>query len=296
MASIRFVLSLLSAIALWFVPQLANAENNKLFMWKATHGKSTVYLVGSIHLVPRDFYPLPKDMEKALEDSQTLVLEIKNPDDPSGQKKAVELGMYFDGDNIENHLSDETKTALSKYTANCDKMTAMALYKMRPWCASTTIELLELQKRGFDKDFGLDKHFLKEAQDQKKPVEELENAEFQLNLLSGFSEDMQDKMLKSTLLDAETIDQDTKEMLAAWKSGDLETMEKVATKAEKEHPELKPLMDKLLYERNEGMVEKIEKYLSSGKKTFVVVGAAHMVGPRGLIAQLRDKKYKVEQV
>jgi uncharacterized protein len=172
MASIRFVLSLLSAIALWFVPQLANAENNKLFMWKATHGKSTVYLVGSIHLVPRDFYPLPKDMEKALEDSQTLVLEIKNPDDPSGQKKAVELGMYFDGDNIENHLSDETKTALSKYTANCDKMTAMALYKMRPWCASTTIELLELQKRGFDKDFGLDKHFLKEAQDQKKPVGE----------------------------------------------------------------------------------------------------------------------------
>jgi uncharacterized protein YbaP (TraB family) len=290
----RFLLSALSALALCFFANAAQAAG-KLFMWKITGGTSTVYLVGSIHMVPKDFYPLPPAMEKAFSGSGTLVLEIdERKADPMVLARA---GVYTNGDDIDDHLTVETRTEFDKYAATQDAMTKMTLHRMRPWCAANTIGIIEVQKRGFDKDYGVDKHFLQEAVKENKPVEEIESIEFQLHAFADFSDDLQDKLLRSSLVDVGHMDEDAHDMLSAWKSGDAELMDKVATRDEKEEPDLKPVMEKLLYERNIGMAQKIEGYLKSGKKTFVVVGAAHLVGPRGILALLsKDKKYKIEQV
>lgn len=290
-----FASLVLCALALSCFATVAQAAG-KLFMWKITSDTSTVYLVGSIHMVPKDFYPLPAGMEKAFEDSSTLALEIdERKSDPMTFARA---GMFLDGSDIDDHLINaDTKTEFDKYAAQQDATTKLTLHKMRPWCAATTIGVIEVLKRGFDKDSGVDKHFLQAAEAKNKKVDELESAEFQLQVFSSFSDELQDKLLKSSLTDVEHMDEDARDMLAAWKRGDADLMDKVATRDEKEHPDLKPVMEKLLYERNVGMAQKIQEYLKSGKKTFVVVGAAHVVGPRGIIAMLsKDKKYKIEQV
>lgn len=289
----RFQLALACALGLSCLATAAHAAS-KLFMWKVTSGKSTVYLAGSIHMVPKDFFPLPAAMEKAFDDSGTLVLEIdERKADPMALAKE---GMYPPDDVIDNHIKDDTKAALDKYCASLDKMTNFTLHHMKPWCAANTIGILEVQKRGFDKNLGVDKHFLNEAEERKKDVQELETVEFQLHAFADLSDDLQDKLLKSSLVDVEHTDQDAKDMVNAWKTGDAELMDNVATRDEKEHPELKPVMEKLLYDRNDGMLSKIEEYLKSGKQTFIVVGSAHLTGPRGLIALLKKKDYKVEQV
>jgi uncharacterized protein YbaP (TraB family) len=294
MFSKRLLLSLLSALAFYLLPQASPAAN-KVFMWKITSGASTVYLVGSIHMVPKDFYPLPAEIEKAFDDSSTLVLEIdERKADPASLAK---VGIYTDGDDIDNHLNADTKAEFDKYADTQDSMTRMTLHKMRPWCAANTIGILEVQKRGFDKDYGVDKHFLQEAEAKNKTVEELETIDSQIHAFSDFSDDLQDKLLKSSLVDMGHMDEDAKDMLGAWKTGDADLMDKVATRDEKENPDLQPVMEKLLYERNIGMAQKIEQYLKTGKKTFVVVGSAHVTGPRGLVALLgKTKKYKIEQV
>jgi uncharacterized protein YbaP (TraB family) len=295
----RFLLALACALGLSCIAPFANATvtptpAQKLFMWKVSSGKSTVYLVGSIHMVPKDFFPLPAAMEKAFDDSSTLVLEIdERKADPMALAKA---GVYPPEDEIGNHIKDDTKVAFEKYCEPLDKMTNLTLHHMKPWCAANTIGILEVQKRGFDKNLGIDKHFLDEAVEKKKDVQELESIDFQLHAFDDLSEDLQDKLLKSALVDVDHTDADAKDMVSAWKSGDPDLMDKVATRDEKEHPELKPVMDKLLYERNDGMVAKIEDYLKSGKQTFVVVGSAHLTGPRGLVAQLQKKDYRVEQI
>lgn len=288
-----FLLALACALGLSCVAHDANAAQ-KLFMWKVTSGKSTVYLVGAIHMVPKDFFPLPSAMEKAFDDSSTLVLEIdERKADPM---ELAKQGVYGADDELVNHIKDDTKVAFEKYCAPLDRMTNLTLHHMKPWCAANMIGILEVQKRGFDKNLGVDKHFLDEAVEQKKDVQELESIDFQMHAFADLSEDLQDKLLKSALADVDHTDEDAKSMVNAWKAGDAELMDKVATRDEKDHPELKPVMDKLLYERNDGMLEKIEEYLKSAKQTFVVVGAAHLTGPRGLVALLRKKDYHVDQV
>lgn len=277
------------------------APQKKLFMWKVTSPKSKdsiVYLIGSIHMVRPDFYPLPKPMEEQFKNASTLVLEIdESKDDQSVmQKYAMEAGVYTGGDTIENHISAKTNEELQKYCATIDKMMAMSFVRMKPWFVSVELPVLELQKLGFDPKLGVDKHFLEEAHEQGKRVEELETAKFQLDLLSGFSEDLQDKLLLSSLLDAQRTEEDARDMVNAWKAGNDSLMNEVITRDEKEHPELEPIMQKLMYERNDDMSNKIEKYLSSGKTYFVCVGAGHVVGPKGIVQQLKDKGFKVEQV
>lgn len=317
---LRSLLSIFSAVSFWFVPlHSAHAatkvaspatdatlqtnvskpkQTDRLFMWKVSSGEKELYLVGSIHMVPANFYPLPAGMEKAFDKSNVLVLEIdESKEDPQAtQMYAMKAGVYLDGDSITNHITKDTAAEFQKWIAKCDPMTAMSLQRMKPWFASLMIPISELQKRGFDPKKGIDKHFMEQAQAQKKGIDELESSEFQLKLLSGFSEDLQDKLLMSSLVDAANTDRDATDMVNAWKTGDADLMDAVVTRDEKQHPELKPVMEKLLYDRNVGMAEKIAEYLKSGKQYFVVVGAGHLVGPRGLVALLKQKGFTVEQV
>jgi uncharacterized protein YbaP (TraB family) len=44
------------------------------------------------------------------------------------------------------------------------------------------------------------------------------------------------------------------------------------------------------------MAGKMQEYLQGKDPVFVVVGAAHIIGDKGIAKQLRNKGYKVEQV
>ena len=73
-------------------------------------------------------------------------------------------------------------------------------------------------------------------------------------------------------------------------------MQEVITSSVRDYPQLKPLMTKLLDERNTAMAAKIERFLQTPKSYFVAVGAGHLVGDKGILAQLRRKKLLVEQL
>jgi hypothetical protein len=55
------------------------------------------------------------------------------------------------------------------------------------------------------------------------------------------------------------------------------------------------LYDRLLVERNANWVESVETCVKQKTSCFVVVGAAHLVGPDSLVEMLQKKGYKVEQ-
>lgn len=277
--------------------QSIKAAPHKTFMWKVSSDKGTIYLLGSIHLVPPDFYPLPAEVEKAFDQSSDLVLEADDTkvDPLKLQTLMLSKSMYQDGDNLQNHLSKDTLAALQQY---CEKsgQAADKFMTMRPWFVGMMIPLLELQRQGFDAKLGIDKHFQSKAQESGKAVGEVESAEFQMELISSFPDDLQEKLLKSSLLDVQDTKKEAAVMTNAWKNGNVADMELLVTKDEREHPELKVVSEKLIYDRNVNMEKKIEEYLDSGKSYFVVVGAGHLVGDRGIIKMLKDKKYTVEQV
>lgn len=167
---------------------------------------------------------------------------------------------------------------------------------MRPWMLAMFLTMTEMQKQGFDAELGIDKHFLAAARQNKKTILELESVQFQINLLSGFNDDLQEKFLISTIVDLANLKNDVDKMISAWKTGDTAGMETFLFKQLKEKPEYIPVFDKILFDRNAGMVDKIEGYLKAKDKNFVVMGAGHLVGDKGILKKLQDKKYKIEQV
>ena len=83
-----------------------------------------------------------------------------------------------------------------------------------------------------------------------------------------------------------------KEMAQAWGTGDVAAVEKMALEGLKSVPEL---YARLLVERNNNWMPQVETCLKQNAGCFIVVGAAHLVGPDGLPAMLAKKGYKVAQ-
>lgn len=266
-------------------------------MWRVAEGPNQVYILGSLHMLKPGFYPLPAEMEEAFASSKALVVEIdETQGDPMARQiLTLQRATYSGDETLTSRLSPKTKEAFDAYLSKSGQK-GVIFQKMRPWFASLMILMQELVKAGFNPQEGIDRHFLREAKAQKKEILQLETAEFQIKLLSDFPEELQDTLLFSTLVGAKDMDKDAELLVDAWSRGDAQAMNDAITKNEKDYPELEPVQNKLLYDRNGPMVDKIEGYLKSGGTYFVVVGAGHLVGDRGIISLLKQRKYKVEQI
>ena len=291
------VFTRLLALAILIAAGPADAAGHKLFAWRIVGSPGTVYLLGSIHVGKPDLYPLPAPIEAAFAGSTTLVEEI----DMNGanlrqlQQMVLQRGLYGSGDKLEHHLAPKTKAALAAWLRSTHQAAA-TFSQMRPWLASMQILATQLRALGFAANYAIDQHFLDEAAAAKKPVAGLETIQFQIDLLSGLSPDLQDKLVLSELVDAGGVAQDTATLMTAWRTGDTAGMEAVVTRAEREYPDLKPLTEAVVYRRNAGMAEQLEGFLKTPRTWFVVVGSLHLVGDRGILKLLADKGYRAEQL
>jgi len=202
--------------------------------------------------------------------------------------------MYQGEETLKDNISEKTYQLAEKKLKELG-MSIEGFQKFKPWMVAMTITSMELLKLGFNPDYGIDKYFLDKALG-KKEIAELEGLEYQMNLFEGLSKEENDKFLLSSILEADQMEKDIDAMVNAWVFGDTEKMERLLTQNIQKFPELRGLYKKILDDRNEKMVEKIISYLKTGKKYYIVVGAAHMVGKKGIIQLLKEKGFKVDQL
>jgi uncharacterized protein YbaP (TraB family) len=136
-------------------------------------------------------------------------------------------------------------------------------------------------------------HFLDESKPPQR-IDELESMESQLNLFVSATDEEQQALLASTLKQGDKMKEMIKRIQAAYISGDPAALEKIMQ--EQADTGSKTLTKKLLDDRNLTMAARLDEYLKGKEQTFVVVGAAHIVGEKGVAKLLRDKGYKIEQV
>jgi uncharacterized protein len=279
-------------------PPAAGDGAPKHFLWKVIGSKGVVYLLGTIHAAKADFYPLPSIIEDSFEKADTLIeeIDISEPAEAARvQQWVIEHGGYPNGDTITNHLSEVTRSHLVAYVKK-GGLSEPAIAHMRPWLVSMLVELREMKQMGFDPSYGLDLHFLEEARQSHKQIGALEDAGSQLKILSSLSEEFQDRLLLSSLVDMEKSHDVLDFLTQAWQSGDDAAMQELITSSVRDYPQLKPLMTKLFDDRNTAMTAKIERFLQTPKSYFVAVGAGHLVGDQGILSQLRRKNFMVEQL
>ena len=271
----------------------------KLFCWKVTGPEGgAVYLLGTIHVGRADFYPMPAVIETSFKEADTLVTET-DLTEPQGSSRLLKLllqnGTYPRGDSVENHIGAKTREHLARYVAKSKEL-ASDYTHLKPWFLSVAIAVVEAKRAGLNTNDGMDRHFVDQATAMKKPIETLETSEFQLELMNSFSEELQDKMLLAALLDTEKKPELMGQLMRTWKSGDAERLHETTTRYLRDYPVLKPLFEKMFDQRNDAMAQKIEAFLKTPKTIFVAVGAGHLTGERGILAQLRAKNYEIEQL
>ena len=285
----RFVVLIASALLL-----TAHAAQAKTFSWKATGKGGTIYLMGSIHVMSESFYPLNPALEAAFKDSDLLVEEVDLAEmlEPMAQMSILTRGMLPSNQSLDKVVSPATLTLVQKATGDLGPA-AGPLMRFKPWMLAITLQGMELMKAGFDPALGLDQHFYDQAKESGKAVQGLETVEFQISRFDAMTMEQQDRMLAETLKELATETATVNKLGEAWKSGDLATIEGIALADLKSDP---VMYQRLLVERNRNWMPKIEALFARKGRALVVVGAAHLVGPDGLLAMLKAKGYTVEQL
>jgi len=272
----------------------AQPKPRRFLMWKAASPTTTVYLVGSIHLGDSSMYPLPKEVESAFAAAKVLAVEIniKNADEAKMMGLIQKYGLYTGDDSLTRHLPKETQAALDDYCTR-HNVPRTGMEKLKPWLVSISIAQMAWQQAGEDPSLGIDVHFLDESKPPQR-IDELETMESQFAIFAEATETEQQSMLASTLKRGDDMKDLITRVQTAYTSGDPASLEKIMQ--EQDDVGSKSLEKKLLDDRNVAMTAKIEDYLKGKESIFVVVGAAHIIGDKGIAKQLRDKGYKVDQV
>ena len=273
----------------------AGRAAEKHFLWRATANTSTVYLLGSVHFMKKDAYPLAKVIEEAFDRCETLAVEADiNNVGPGTFQMLRRAGFYEPNDSIGDHVSRQTYAYVTEEAARLG-LPAIAFNRQKPWFLGITMSSLEMMRSGYDPNYGIDKYFLTRASGQKKIVE-LESIEYQISLLADLPDGEQESFLLYTVKDLRSLGGQVDALMTAWGTGDSDRMISILTRSIENDANLKKVYKKIMTDRNRNMAKKISTYLRSGGRVFVVVGAGHMVGDEGIIELLKKEGYRVDQL
>jgi uncharacterized protein YbaP (TraB family) len=267
---------------------------DKSFLWRVQSDKNTVYILGSLHLLKKDNYPLNRKIEAAFERSSKIVFEVdlRAMEPEKTTALLAERGMYRDGTTLAQKVSQDTY-ALASERAKGLGIDIRALSQFKPWVVALTLSQLKLQKIGLDPRYGVDRHFFRRARDVNKTTLALESSEAQLALFDQMSDQQQELMLRQTLKDLNQLDSGLDRLVAAWLAGDTRMLEELLLGGFKEFPEL---YQRLMVERNRKWIPQLERFLAEREVHMVIVGAGHLVGKESVIELLRERGYTVEQL
>src|SRR5204863_6576974 len=175
------------------------------FIWKVTGKQNAIYLVGSIHMLTKDYYPLNPALDAAFKNCDLLVEEAD-----LGEMLGAEaqLGVLMRGrlpsdQTLDKVVSPETYAQVTKHVSG-HGLPIELLRQFKPWMLALMIETFEWQKAGFDPNLGLDKHFYDRAQGDGRTIQGLESADYQISLFDGMTAQQQDRLLADTLKGIDT--------------------------------------------------------------------------------------------
>lgn len=289
--------SLLIAIPIAGSAPAAVADPPRPLLWKVSDADSSVYLLGSFHLLKKDDYPLSADVERAFADAEHVVFEVAPEElaDPSVGPRMLQLAMQ-PGTAALGKVAPAP--LLQKLRARLTTMglPAAQLEQFEPWMVSLTMVTSLGQQLGFSPEDGLDRHLMARAKSAGKLTAGLESVDSQLAALDGTPVTEQLLSLEESVADSEDMTARLNELHQAWRSADVAAVERMASEEmRRKTPQTYRLLN---VERNRAWIPKVEAMLARGRgqDALVVVGALHLVGSDGLVEQLQSRGRRVERI
>ncbi len=261
-------------------------------MWVIRDKDSTVYLIGTLHLLRHEMEWDAARVKKTVTESTDLWLEVANIDDQASVAPIVARYGIDREKTLSSKLSAAQKEKLAKVAATYSVPVA-SLEPMKPWMAAMMFAILPLQKAGYDPNAGVDRLLRAQAAKEGDKIHGFETAEQQVRFFAEMPETEQIAFLEETLEDAEEGLAQLEKLARAWMEGDNETLGNVLVNEFKN--ESPAVYETLLVKRNIAWSKKIAEILQGSGVQQIAVGAAHLAGPDSLQVQLQKRGIKVER-
>ncbi|MCX6579194.1 MAG: TraB/GumN family protein [Candidatus Aminicenantes bacterium] len=280
-------------------PARGKTTAGKLFVWEINLGKKKSYILGSLHFFKKESYPLAETIEKAYSQSDVLIVEtLVEPTKRVSITLAKGIYPADDPRTLENQVNPATYRSVQERLQK-SHMDIRLFAKFKPWYLAQTLAIMNIMKAGFHPGSGIDVYFLEKAK-EKKEILALEKLEEQIDFYDRFPPRVNEAYLLANLQTSSGSGLENLEMehlTAAWSAGDTRAVERLLLREIQKKPYLEILYEKLIYERNRNMTERIAGHLNTpGKRFFFVVGAYHLVGKRGILRLLKEKGFQLNQL
>lgn len=261
------------------------------FVWRVNGLPAPFYLIGSLHSLPPEDYPLPEPYRRALGQARRFVFEYSPQQRETLMRKFREAARYPSGLDIENDVRPNTVALLRKnlwkYALSFDQAR-----HYRPWA----IALQLLSKRGpLGPSYprSMENTLISEARRSGKEMAGLETVDEHIAFWREMLERDGENLLIYTLIHDDQVGGLFARTQEAWKSGNVTAL--AATNLGLHRANV-GIAERLLDRRNTKWVERIEVEMKTGKPTAIIAGASHFSGPQSVIALLRQRGHAIEQL
>jgi uncharacterized protein len=290
----RFPLRWLTALGLLGGLTLAAAAHAASPVWAIKGPHNTVYLAGSVHLLPAKDAALPAGFERAYADSRRLVMELDlaKTDPLVIAGWLTQHGALPQGSTLKSVIGETRYTRVAAAAAELG-LSAQMLDGQAPWVVGLELADLQYVHQGFDPTQGVEEQLLRRAAADGKETGGLETLDEELGGLESLSRENQIKLLDQTLDDLKEPPEELNEVVDAWRAGDAG---KLAQLLSQEYDGFPALYQPLVTARNQHWLPQIEQLVKNGQNCLVVVGALHLVGEGGLLQLLRKDGYTATQL
>ena len=283
----------------------AAAPVKGLPMWVIRDADSTIYLTGTIHLLPPGLEWRSKKLQAALDEATELWLEIAIPTDPEKFRREIRpltvKHAVSSGPPLSSRLTEQERKALSAALdrAGVPPEARDEIDGMQPWYVANIISVATFVSAGYSGDAGIDNTLARMAYEQGDTVKGLETVDDQLNVLSKQSEADQLQSLRMQLATPPAVTTGIAwiggQVFEQWARGNTLPIEMLISTTMSARGPQKAQIDALLTNRNENWAGQIEEMLKGSGVSFIAVGAGHLVGPESLQKRLKLRGIAAER-
>lgn len=294
----------ISIITLWKL-DIPNLNNKKLsvdeqkdfvytpLLYKICDDNSCIYLLGSIHTGDDRVEKFSDVIIKAYNDSDILAVELDD------QNVEIDLNDFLldDGTTLTDYISDELDTKLQDFSIKHPMFDYELLKEFKVGYISNYLSLIPYLELGY-LESGVDSYFLSLARNDNKEIVELEDYEFQLSFIIGYSDSLYIQQIEYIIDNYDVLSEQSIDLYETYLLGDKDKLKELidSSLSNVETEEEKQYNKDIYDDRNINMTANIEKFLANDQKVFMVVGSAHVIGTNGIIDLLSEKDYQISIV
>ena len=261
-------------------------------LWEVTDPDTTIYLFGTIHLLPDDLQWRTPKLDDAMASSQELVVEtIVDEKNPTKLMSAMaSLGLAKGLPPIMARVPAAQRPALAAAIKKSG-VPEMAYNGMKTWMAAFL--LLGDQFKALGLSGGAEKVLKTSFTGEGKTIGELETNVEQLSFFDRLPESAQLALLEGAIEDQKATNTEFSGMLDAWARGDVKG---IAQTFDRELSDSPALQQELIKQRNANWSKWIEQRMAEPGTIMIAVGAGHLAGHYSVLELLKRDGYRVRRL